>query len=141
MAALKAGVIVDAAKVTVPGLYQRRHEAGRDTLCITPGNGVRYDFGLEAMFGPEEYCRGEGTARRVGDKLILHFSGRSQCLIVARYDGDRVAIPGVVDMKCAELCNDRASLEGVVFPRLPSGPRGPEDVRDRDGSKICIAGD
>jgi len=136
-AALNAGVITDSAKVSVPGLYQRRHEAGVDTLCVAPGNDRRHDFGMEAIFGTEQYCRGEGTARRAGDKLILHFSGRSQCIIVAQYDGDRVALPGVVDVKCADLCSGRGSLEGVTFPRLPFGVESKQQMADRDGGPIC----
>jgi hypothetical protein len=136
-AALNAGVITNSAKVSVPGLYQRRHEAGVDTLCVAPGKDRRYDFGMEAVFGTAQYCRGGGTARRVGDKLILHFSGRSQCIIVAQYDGDRVALPGVVDVKCADLCIGRGSLEGVTFPRLPFGAEARKQVIDHDGGPIC----
>lgn len=136
-AALNAGVVTDPAKVSVPGLYQRRHEAGVDTLCVAPGNDRRHDFGMEAIFGTEQYCRGEGTARRVGDKLILYFSGRSQCIVVARYDGDQVALPGVVDVKCADLCSGRGSLEGVTFPRLPFGSEARKQVMDREGGPIC----
>lgn len=136
-AALEAGIIADAGKTAVTGLYQRRHEAGRDSLCVSPGDGKRYRFGLEAIFDTEQHCRGEGTARQVGDKLILRFTGGSQCLIVAQYDGDRVAMPGVVDMKCATLCNGRGSLEGVTFPRLLSGSA---NTLDRNGEPICRDG-
>lgn len=136
-AALNAGVITNSAKVSVSGLYQRRHEAGVDTLCVIPGKDRRYTFGMEAIFGTEQSCQGEGTARRAGDKLILHFSSRSQCIIVAQYDGDRVALPGVVDVKCADLCSGRGSLEGVTFPRLPFGPEAKRQTLDRDGGSIC----
>ncbi|WP_070156609.1 hypothetical protein [Sphingobium phenoxybenzoativorans] len=136
-AALEAGVIADAGKTAVTGLYQRRHEAGRDSLCITPGDGRRYRFGLEAIFGTEQYCRGEGTARQVGDKLILRFTGGSQCLIVAQYDGDRIAMPGVVDMKCVEVCSGRGSLEGVAFPRLLSDASAARSLPDSNGEPLC----
>jgi hypothetical protein len=136
-AALAAGIIADASKISPVGLYQRPHEAGRDSLCLIPGEGARYGFGMEAIFGTEQYCKGHGTARRVGDKLILHFSGRSRCLIVARYDGDRIALPGVVDIKCADLCSERGSLEGVTFPRISSEPGMALAVRNRDGEEMC----
>jgi hypothetical protein len=136
-AALEAGVIADASNTAVPGLYQRRHEAGRDSLCVRPGEGRRYRFALEAIFGAEQYCRGAGTARPVGDKVILHFAGRSQCLIVAQYDGDRIVLPGVVDLKCGEVCTGRGSLEGVNFPRLSSDPAAARSILDRDGDLLC----
>lgn len=136
-AALKSGAIMDIAKVSPVGLFQRRHEAGRDALCVMPGEGKRFRFGVEAIFGTEEYCRGEGTARRAGDKLILDFSGRSDCIIVAQYDGDRIAMPGVVDVKCASLCNGRGSLEGVSFPRVSSEAAGGRGMRDRTGRALC----
>lgn len=136
-AALAAGVIADATRTSPVGLYQRPHEAGRDSLCLIPKEGARYAFGMEAIFGTEQYCKGHGAARRVGDKLILHFSGRSRCLIVARYEGDRIALPGVVDVKCADLCSERGSLEGVTFPRVSGDPAAALAVRNRDGEEMC----
>jgi hypothetical protein len=137
-AALEAGVIPDAAKLSPIGLYQRRHEAGRDSLCLVPGKDRRYRFALEAIFGTEQHCQGEGTARRVGtDKLILHFSGRPQCIVVAQYDGDRIALPGVLDINCAALCSDRGSLEGVAFPRLSNDLHEALAVRDQSGDAMC----
>jgi hypothetical protein len=102
-AAIESGVITDAAKISPVGLFQRRHEAGRDALCVIPGAKGTLRFGLEANFGEELACRGQGSARRAGDKLILRFAGGDRCIIVAQYDGDQVALPGVVDMACAPV--------------------------------------
>lgn len=127
-AALATGVIADVSQVSPVGVFQRRHEAGRDRLCIVADRAGDYRFGMEAIFGADEHCRGKGTARRAGDKLILHFSGGSRCLIVAQYDGDRVALPGVVDMKCDALCSGRGSLEGVALPRISGADGGGDSL-------------
>ncbi|CAN5319671.1 hypothetical protein BH10PSE12_BH10PSE12_01170 [soil metagenome] len=136
-AALEAGIVSDTSHISPIGLYQRSHEAGRDLLCLVPGEGKRYRFGLEAIFGTEENCQGSGTARRVGDKLILHFSGHANCIVVAQYEGDRIALPGVLDLKCANLCSSRGSLEGVAFPRLSSDESAARAARDSSEDKLC----
>ncbi len=136
-AAIASGAITDARRMSPVGLYQRRHEAGRDALCVIPGQAGRFRFGLEAVFGEEPSCRGHGMARRAGDKLILSFRGSDRCIIVAQYDGDQVALPGVVDMACADLCQGRGSLEGVSFPRVSSDAASALRGRNRSGDLLC----
>ena len=136
-AAIASGAITDARSMPPVGLYQRRHEAGRDALCVIPGQDGQFRFGLEAVFGEEPSCRGHGMARRAGDKLILSFRGGDRCIIVAQYDGDQVALPGVVDMACADLCQGRGSLEGVSFPRVSSDAASALRGRDRNGNLLC----
>lgn len=137
-AALDAGIVSDAAATDPAGLYARQHEGGRDTLCMVPDDKPgRYRFGADVNIGAGEYCRGSGKARRTGDKLILKFSGRSDCLVVAGYEGDRIAMPGVLDIKCASLCADRASLEGVSFPLLSSDVGAARDAKGQEGDRLC----
>ncbi|WP_242122967.1 hypothetical protein [Sphingobium sp. Sx8-8] len=136
-AAIETGVIADTAKTPAIGLYQRIHEAGRDALCVVPARNGDYRFALEASFGEDQSCKGRGTARRAGDKLILSFSRSDHCIIVAQYDGDQVSLPGVVDMKCAEVCKGRGSLEGVSFPRLASDVASALQARDSAGEPLC----
>jgi hypothetical protein len=138
-AAIETGVIADVSQVSPVGLYQRRQEAGQDSLCVMPGKAGAFRFGAEAVFGADEVCRGRGTARRAGDKLILSFSGGSRCIVVAQYDGDRIALPGVVDMACADLCSGRGSLEGVTFPRVAAEASAALRAKDRDGDALCEA--
>lgn len=138
-AAIATGAIADASKVAPVGLYQRRHEAGRDSLCVLPAKSGDYRFGLEAIFGTEQSCHGAGTARRAGDKLILSFSGGRKCIIVAQYDGDQVALPGVVDMACDRLCDGRGNLEGVTFPRIANDAGAALRARDREDEPLCKA--
>lgn len=136
-AARDTGLVADTARVPPTGLYQQRHEAGRNLLCVRAGKDGRYRFGAEAAFGTDEVCHGTGAARRAGDKLILRFTGRSQCTIVAQYDGDRVMMPGVVDVNCARLCAGGASFEGVALPRIASDDQAAAGARDRDGGALC----
>lgn len=136
-AARDSGLVADVARISPVGLYQQRHEAGRNSLCVRPGADGRYRFGVEAVFGAEEACHGTGTARRAGDKLILRFSGSSQCTIVVQYEGDRVAMPGVVDVACAKLCDGNGSFEGVSFPRIAADEQAAKTVRDRNGAVLC----
>ncbi|BAI96999.1 hypothetical protein Sj15T_14500 [Sphingobium sp. TA15] len=136
-AAIETGAIADAAKVPAIGLYQRNHEAGRDALCVIPARDGDYRFGMEASFGEGQSCAGKGSARRAGDKLILSFSRSDHCIVVAQYDGDQLSLPGVVDMKCAELCKGRGSLEGVSFPRVASDAAAALQARDGSGDPLC----
>jgi hypothetical protein len=136
-AAIERGVVTDASRVSPVGLFQRRTEAGRDMMCITPGNGRSFHFGIDLQFGAGEYCRAGGTARRAGDKLILNFTRGGRCIVVAQYDGDRVALPGVVDIDCAALCTGGGSLEGVALPRLDSDAANARAQRDREGAPLC----
>ncbi|WP_420144532.1 hypothetical protein [Sphingobium sp.] len=137
-AAIASGAIVDATKTSPVGLYRRSHEAGRDLLCVMPGGkDAAFRFGLQANFGEDQSCRGQGTARRAGDKLILHFTSGDRCIVVAQYDGDQVALPGVVDMACADLCEGRGSLEGVSFPRTASDAVSALRARDDAGNALC----
>lgn len=136
-AAIESGAITDAGKISPVGLYQRSHEAGRDLLCVMPAKDATLRFGLQANFGEGESCRGRGTARRAGDKLILSFRGGDRCIMVAQYDGDQLALPGVVDMACADLCEGRGSLEGVSFPRIANDAASALRARDNGGNALC----
>jgi hypothetical protein len=136
-AAIESGAITDASKTSPVGLYQRAHEAGRDLLCVMPAKDASFRFGLQANFGEGESCQGQGTARRAGDKLILSFTGGDRCIVVAQYDGDQVALPGVVDMACADLCEGRGTLEGVSFPRTASDAATALRARDSGGEPLC----
>lgn len=136
-AAIESGAITDAGQTSPVGLFQRSHEAGRDALCIVPTKGGQFGFGLQANFGEDQSCRGQGTVRRAGDKLILRFKGGDRCIVVAQYDGDQVALPGVVDMACADLCEGRGTLEGVSFPRIANDAPSALRARDSEGNMLC----
>jgi len=138
-AAIDTGVIADASKLTPVGLYRNSHEAGRDRLCILPGEKGHFRFGMQAVVGEETVCTGRGTARLVGDRLILNFA-RSACLIVASYEGDRVVLPGALDVTCSDLCTGRGTLEGVAFPRITQDETSARAERTNEGEPLCNAG-
>lgn len=135
-AALDAGVVANVEALSPVGLYRKRHEAGRDSLCIVNGKDGKLDFALEAVFGENMECHGQGTLRISGDKLILNFA-RSACLVVASYEGDRVALPGALDVECNALCTQRGSLEGVSFPRVSREENVARAAQTNKGGVLC----
>lgn len=141
-AAIKAGVVADVHRLSPVGLYRLRHEAGRDSLCIVPGRTDdeegKLRFGLEASFGENVECHGQGTLRPSGDKLILNFD-RSSCLIIAHYEGDRIALPGALDRTCRKLCSERGTLEGTSFPRVSREASVAAAAQARGGRPLCPA--
>ena len=136
-AALETGVISNASTVSPVGLFATQHEAGRDQLCLVPEKDKHFRFGVEVVFGTEQYCRGKGTARQAGDKLIMNFSDRSKCLVVAQYDGDRISLPGALDVKCDDLCTGRGSLEGVSLGRITNDATSAMKATDRSRNAMC----
>ncbi|RXR28393.1 hypothetical protein [Sphingobium fluviale] len=135
-AARDAGVVGDTSASPI-GLYRSRHESGLDSLCIVPAEEPgKMRFALEAAFGEQSECHGRGSLRRSGERLVMNFD-RSACLIVAGYEGDRVVIPGALDVECAGLCNKRGSLEGVSFPRVSREVGVARDARGKDGEQLC----
>lgn len=135
-AAMQAGVVSDTSASPI-GLYRSRHESGLDSLCIVPAQEPgKLRFALEVAFGEQSECHGRGSLRRSGERLVMNFD-RSACLIVAGYEGDRVVIPGALDVECAALCNARGTLEGVSFPRVSRELGVARDARGKDGESLC----
>ncbi|CAN5295968.1 hypothetical protein BH10PSE13_BH10PSE13_21180 [soil metagenome] len=133
--ATERGVIGETYSEDPIGSYGRTYDGGEDRLCLAGGansGDATYRAGVEIRIGEEEYCRGVGTARRSGDQLILSLAN-GRCTISARYEGDRLVMPGVVDSACASLCSMRGSLAGVTFPRLSADAR----VNASDGKPLC----
>ena len=122
------------------GRYGRRYEGGVDRLCVVPdadeGPG-HYRFGAETMIGQDEYCRGRGKARLSGNKLLMRFEGSGGCLIVAHYQGDRLVLPGALDMSCELLCSGRGSFAAVSFPRIDRDPAAAGEMRDARKDLLC----
>jgi len=135
--AVESGALDDLTARDPVGSYGRTYDGGRDRLCLIPdGGGRQYRFGAEVRIGDDENCKGSGTARRAGDRLIFSFSG-SECMIVARYEGDRIVMPGAVDTACAAMCSDRGSLAGVSFPRTGSDAAAAMHVNSTKGDRLC----
>jgi hypothetical protein len=138
--ALETGALPDRVQIDPAGRYGRRYEGGSDSLCLIPDGGARgrYRFGAETRIGGDEYCRGTGRAKMSADKLLLHFEGEgADCLIVARYEGDEIVLPGGLDLKCASLCSSRGSFSGVSFPRIDRDVAAARQMRDKDKTLLC----
>lgn len=138
--ARESGALPDSEGSDPSGRYGRNYEGGRDRLCLVPDGNAhgRYRFGAETRIGQDEYCRGTGTAKLAADKLLLRFEGRGgDCMIVARYDGDQVVMPGALDMRCAQLCSSRGSFAGVTFPRVDRDARQARTLTAADGTALC----
>lgn len=138
-AAIDTGIVADVSKTSPVGLFRVKHEAGRDRLCILPDEKGYFRFGMQVSIGEESACTGHGTARRAGEKLIFNFA-RSSCLIVASYEGDRVVLPGALDVSCSDLCSGRGTLEGVAFPRITRDEASARAERTEEGETLCVAG-
>jgi hypothetical protein len=138
--ALETGALPDRAQSDPSGRYGRRYEGGTDSLCLIPDGSTRgrFRFGAETRIGGEEYCRGTGRAKLSGDKLLLRFEGvGSACLIVARYEGDKIVLPGGLDLSCAALCSSRGSFAGVSFPRRDRDVVAARGMPDTKGHLLC----
>jgi hypothetical protein len=138
--ALETGALPDRAQTDPSGRYGRRYEGGSDSFCVTPDGGARgrYRFGAETRIGQDEYCRGTGRAKMSADKLLLRFEGQGKdCMIVARYEGDAIVMPGGLDLACAALCSSRGSFAGVSFPRIDHDVAAARQMNDRDKRELC----
>lgn len=136
-AAIASGAITDTAQVDPTGLFMRRHEGGADAICIVPDTGREYRFGAMATSGGKSRCAGRGRAKRAGELLVLRFDKPSRCIMVAQYDGDRIALAGAVDLECDKLCSERASFAGVSVPRVASSVQSARTVKGPGGALLC----
>jgi hypothetical protein len=139
-AAIDSGAIVDVSRTDPVGLFQRRHEGGTDALCLVPDGEREYRFGAAAYSGGKSRCTGRGRAKQVGRMLVLRFDKPSRCIMVAQYEGDRIAMAGAVDLECDKLCSERASFAGVALPRISDSIQAAHSVRATDGDPLCAGG-
>src|SRR3546814_9603139 len=68
--------------------------------------------------------------------LVLRFDKPSRCIIVAQYDGDRIALAGAVDLECDTLCQERASFAGVAVPRVSDSQAAALSASGWDGKPL-----
>jgi hypothetical protein len=115
-AARERGIVHDT-RAGPAGVFERRHELGRDALCVAPESGDSYRFALTASYGPGLVCQGQGTLTDNGGDWTLRFSGESGCSFVAREENDELRLPGSLPEACADVCPNRASISGLRLPR------------------------
>ncbi|MBY4636739.1 hypothetical protein K5P26_06245 [Sphingopyxis sp. XHP0097] len=99
------------------GVLERRHDLGRDVMCIVPDGQDEWRFVLSASFGTELTCSASGGIGREGDSWRLAFSGHDGCELVVYEEGDELRLPGTFPEQCEKLCSDRVSLRGLRLPR------------------------
>lgn len=136
-AAIARGAIADAAGTDPTGLFLRRHEGGTDAICIVPDEEGEYRFGAVARSGGKARCAGRGRAKKAGQLLVMRFDKPSRCILVAQYEGDRVALAGAVDMECDKLCTSRSSFAGVSVPRVSGSVESAGAISAPDGAPLC----
>lgn len=138
--AMESGALPGEGADNPVGRYGRRYEGGVDRLCIVPqsDDSDRYRFGAEMLIGGDEYCRGAGEARLHDGKLLLRFEGIGEgCTIEARYEGDRLVMPGTLGMACNLLCSSRGSFAGMSFPRIDRNAVAAGQMRDANKDLLC----
>ena len=116
-AAARERGLVQANRAAPTGVFERRHELGRDALCVAPLGGNRYRFALTAAYGPGLVCQGQGTLTDADGAWTLRFAGDSGCSFTASEGLDELRIPGRLPDGCAQLCPNRASISGLRLPR------------------------
>lgn len=116
MAARERGIIRDEAS-DLTGVFERRHELGRDALCVVPDGEDEWRFALTASFGPGLSCNRRGKITRSDDSWKLSFTGAEGCNVLLREQEDELRLPGDLPEQCSKLCPSRASLAGLRLPR------------------------
>ncbi len=135
--AAEEGLIPDGGDRSPEGGYGRTYAGGRDRLCLVENEPGRYRFAVEVRIGQDQGCRGEGDAALDGGgQLSLTFDDAT-CRIAARYEGDRLVLPGRVDESCTRLCSRRGSLAGVTFPRIGDGRAMAMSMTDSGDEVLC----
>ena len=134
-AAIEAGVISDPASTDPTGLYAR----DRDKVCVVP-SATAFRVGLYVDYGSDYFCSGSGEATRAGETLHVDLTSAPGCSFDAKFDGDRIALPGALPDACQKACSKRASLAGLTVERLSDSPSEAAALRDGRGRMLCGGG-
>lgn len=133
-AAIEAGIVADPANTDPTGLYTR----DRDRICIVP-SATAFRIGIDVDYGDTYYCSGRGAATRAGETLHVELANAPGCNFDARFEGDRILLPGRLPDACQKACSPRASLTGLAVERMSDSPSEAGALRDRRGRMLCAA--
>ncbi len=136
-AAIDAGVIPDARKVTLSGAFERRSDLGTDSFCAVGNDQNGYQVGMIAVFGPETKCEGLGEAERDGENVTITLNSEKKCTFSARFDGVELEFPGSLPEACSSYCSPRAGFEGVSFYMIGEGDAVARSTSGRDFESLC----
>ena len=131
-AAIEAGVISDPASTDPTGLYAR----DRDKICVVP-SATAFRVGVYVDYGNDYFCSGSGEATRSGETLHVDLTSAPGCSFDAKFDGDRISVPGALPDACQKACSRRASLAGLNVERLSDSPSEAAALRDGRGRMLC----
>ncbi|RYE01890.1 MAG: hypothetical protein EOP61_09985 [Sphingomonadales bacterium] len=131
-AAIERGLVRNPADTEIAGLYAR----DTDRICIVPTS-IGYKVGAFVDYGDGITCSGTGTASRVGETLHIELGAEGTCGFDAKFDGDKITVPGTLPGGCDKLCNRRASYAGLEVSRLSESPAEAAAMRDANGKRLC----
>lgn len=134
-AARERGLVHEEA-AALTGVFERRHDLGRDSLCVVPEGPANWRFSLSASYGPGMSCQASGTIKAEGDSWRFDFAGADGCSALLREKEDELQLPGSLPTACDSLCPSRASLSGLRLPRASwsEGDARRLQITDRRGS-------
>ncbi len=115
--AARARGVVRAEVDSPAGVFERRHDLGRDAMCVVPDGAGKWRFTVTASFGTSLSCLASGTMVREGADWRMRFAGVENCEALVHEDGDELRLPGSLPPQCARLCPNHASLSGLRLPR------------------------
>ncbi len=131
-AAIERGMIRSPGDTEIAGLYAR----DTDRICIVPTS-IGYKIGAFVDYGDGITCSGSGTASRVGETLHIELGEPDTCGFDAKFDGDKITLPGALPEGCSKLCSRRASYAGLEVSRLSESPAEAAAMRDANGKRLC----
>ena len=98
-----------------------------------------FRIGVYVDYGNDFFCSGSGEATRTGETLRVTLTNAPGCAFDAKFDGDRIAVPGALPDACQKACSHRASLAGLNVERLSDSPSEAAALRDGRGRMLCGA--
>ena len=131
VAARQRGVVHPDAASPV-GVFDRKHDLGRDAMCVVADGAGKWRFAVTAAFGASLSCAASGAMTREGDGWRMRFAGVEGCAALVREEEDELRLPGSLPPQCARLCPDRASLSGLRLPRASWSASDARDLRIAD---------
>lgn len=131
-AAVERGLIRNPGDTEIAGLYAR----DTDRICIVPTS-IGYKIGAFVDYGDGITCSGAGKASRVGETLHIELGGDDTCSFDAKFDGDKISLPGALPEGCSKFCTRRASYAGLEVNRLSESPAEAAAMRDGSGKRLC----
>ena len=131
VAARQRGVVHPEAESPV-GVFERKHDLGRDAMCVVPDGAGKWRFAVSAAFGASVSCTASGTMTREDDGWRMRFAGVDGCEALVHEEEDELRLPGSLPPQCARLCPARASLSGLRLPRASWSADDAGDLRIND---------